>query len=130
MARLDGAEMTPAGIAAAICFPVAALLFFLDTRKKARAAERAARHHPSKADAPDALEAEVNRVWGSGQFDWSIGRSPEGWFYYCGTMQDRARSRGVEWKHSGHEPTLTAALRKMIALEHEPSNRVGVDGDG
>jgi hypothetical protein len=70
----------------------------------------------------DELERQVSEVWGAGQFDWTVGRSPEGWFYYCGTM-DTPAQKGT-WKHGGHEPTLTQALHRMIELRDEPSNRL------
>ena len=69
------------------------------------------------------LEHRVSDVWGESQFDWTVGRSSEGWFYYCGTMTTPHHPQGT-WKHGGHEPTLTRVLLKMIALQHEPSNRL------
>ncbi len=60
------------------------------------------------------LEARVSAVWGSGQFDWTVGRSPEGWFYYCGGVGGRGA-----WLHGGVEPTLAGALLRMIDLGSE-----------
>ena len=68
------------------------------------------------------LEHRVSDVWGESQFDWTVGRSSEGWFYYCGTMETPQRKS--DWKHSGYEPTLTAALRRMIELQDAPSSRL------
>jgi hypothetical protein len=52
-------------------------------------------------------------VWGGSQFDWTVGRCPEGWFYYCGDAPGRG------WLHGGTEPTLTGALCRMIDLGSE-----------
>lgn len=68
------------------------------------------------------LEERVTEIWGSSQFDWTVGRSPEGWFYYCGTMITPTHKN--EWKHSGHEDTLVETLQKMIYLKDKPSNRL------
>jgi hypothetical protein len=73
-------------------------------------------------DDQDSLEAQVSKIWGPTQFDWTIGRSPEGWFYYCGEMA--TPQSPATWKHGGHEPTLVGALQKMIDLKDEPSNRL------
>lgn len=54
------------------------------------------------------LEERVNAAWGSDQFDWTIGRCPDGWFYYCG-------GTGI-WKHGGVEPTLLKAMERMVTL--------------
>ena len=78
---------------------------------------------PHLTDGTAELEHRVSDVWGESQFDWTVGRSSEGWFYYCGTMTTPHHPQGT-WKHSGHEPTLTRVLLKMIALQHEPSNRL------
>ena len=56
------------------------------------------------------LEAEVNKIYGSGQFDWTIGRSPEGWFFFAGTLADK------RWRYSGLEPTIEKALKRLIAM--------------
>ncbi len=56
------------------------------------------------------LETQVTAVWGASQFDWTVGRCPEGWFYYCGTGEHG------RWRHGGYADTLTEALQKMIDL--------------
>ena len=68
------------------------------------------------------LESQVTDIWGSTQFDWTVGRSGDGWFYYCGSM--RTPGDRPDWKHGGHEETLIEALLRMIALRDEPSNRL------
>lgn len=68
------------------------------------------------------LEARVSEIWGPSQFDWTIGRSPEGWFFYCGEMKTPDKPKGT-WKHSGYGKTITDALQQMIDLEHIESNR-------
>ena len=77
----------------------------------------------SAADEVLTLEQQVSQVWGESQFDWTIGRSPDGWFYYCGTMTTPHHPPGTR-KHGGHEPTLTGVLHTLIAHQHEPSNRL------
>lgn len=58
----------------------------------------------------DDLENRVNEIWGEGQFNWTIGGSPEGWFYFCGTAPEPYEG----WLHAGHAPTISAALEAMI----------------
>lgn len=68
------------------------------------------------------LEEKVNEIWGNSQFDWTVGRCPEGWFYYCGSMSTPTYKS--DWKHGGHEDTLVEALEKMISLKDKESNRL------
>lgn len=55
------------------------------------------------------LEQQVNDLWGTAQWDWTIGKCPEGWFFYCGGGMRK-------WKHKGYTKTLTEALQAMIDL--------------
>lgn len=72
----------------------------------------------------NSLEEKVIEIWGDSQFDWVVGRSPEGWFYYCGSM-NTATHKNV-WKHGGSEDTLIETLKKMISLKDKPSNRLHI----
>lgn len=56
------------------------------------------------------LEAKVNERWGTSQWDWTIGKCPEGWFFYCGGGE-------TKWAHKGYAPTLTAVLQAMLDIE-------------
>lgn len=58
----------------------------------------------------DDREERVNDIWGNGQFDWTIGKGPEGWFWYCGD------GRHGGWLHHGTEPSIGDALLAMIAV--------------
>lgn len=61
------------------------------------------------------LEAQVNGRWGTEQWNWTIGKCPEGWFFYCGSrIESDGRSR---WAHKGYAPTLTAVLQAMLEVE-------------
>lgn len=58
------------------------------------------------------LEAKVNKRWGDKQWDWTIGKCPEGWFYYCGGEENK-------WAHKGYALTLTAVLQAMLDIPHK-----------
>jgi len=62
-----------------------------------------------------ALEALVNERWGKEQWDWTIGKCPEGWFYYCGTHIDPDGRQ--QFKHKGYAPSLAAVLWEMISIQ-------------
>lgn len=68
------------------------------------------------------MEERINKIWGPSQFDWTIGKCPQGWFYYCGSMSTPTEAN--TWKHGGYEPTLEKVLQKIIDMEDEPSNRL------
>lgn len=57
------------------------------------------------------LEAKVNERWGTNQWDWTIGKCPEGFFYCCGGE--------TKWTHRGHASTLTASLQAMLDIPSE-----------
>lgn len=61
------------------------------------------------------LEAQVNQRWGTNQWDWTIGKCPEGWFYYCGTRIDPQGKS--QFAHKGYAPTLTAVLQALVNIE-------------
>ena len=63
------------------------------------------------------LEARVNERWGENQWDWTIGKCPEGWFYYCGTYFDG--NGNTQFLHKGYAPTLTAVLQALLEIEEE-----------
>lgn len=56
------------------------------------------------------LEAKVNERWGTSQWDWTIGKCPKGWFFYCGGGES-------SWGHKGYAPTLTAVLQAMLDIQ-------------
>ena len=62
------------------------------------------------------LEARVNERWGDQQWDWTIGKCPEGWFFYCGTASDQ-RTGGSRFAHKGYALTLTDVLHAMLDVE-------------
>lgn len=69
------------------------------------------------------LEAAVNERWGTEQWDWTIGKCPEGWFYYCGMQSSGCRQR---WAHKGYAPTLTDVLQAMLDIDDKEVLRDGM----